>query len=52
MNSYTVTVLTIGNCGITYQVKAKDSKEAAKLGEMIALDAGWLSVRVVSVCQI
>jgi hypothetical protein len=52
MNSYTVTVLTIGNCGITYQVKAKDSLDAAKLGEMIALDAGLSPVRVVSVCQI
>ena len=52
MLNFTVQVLTIGNAGVVYQVKAKDSREAANLGQWIAIDAGLSPVRVVSVCQI
>jgi hypothetical protein len=52
MLNFQVSILTIGHCGVVYQVKAKDSKEAANLGQWIALDAGLSPVRVVAVCQI
>ena len=50
--NFQVSILTIGHCGVVYQVKAKDSREAANLGQWIALDAGLSPVRVVSVFQI
>jgi hypothetical protein len=51
MLNFQVSILTIGNAGVVYQVKATNSREAANLGQWLALDAGLSHVRVVSVCQ-
>ena len=51
MLNFTVVLITVQYCGVIYKVKAKDSREAANLGQWIALDAGLSPVRVVSVCQ-
>jgi hypothetical protein len=51
MLNFQVSILTSGHAGVIYQVKATNSREAANLGQWIALDAGLSPIRVISVCQ-